>query len=59
MNIERGKKLSVLVSRLNSGLSYFLPQLDMNFADDVKHILSCKKQVGAHSTYYFSTSKEV
>ena len=39
-------------------MNYFLPQFDMYFADDFKHLLSCKKQVGTNTKFLFSTSKE-
>ena len=57
--IKRGKTLSTSISRTKSGINYFLPQLDMSFFDDFKHIISCKKQVGASNLFNFSSSKEL
>ena len=55
--MEDRQRINVVINRKASGLNYFLPQFDMVFKEDYKHIISCKKQLGAGFEYLISTSQ--
>ena len=50
-------RLPLFLNRKSSGISYFLPQFDAVFKDDFKHVISCKKKLGASFEYGISVSQ--
>lgn len=52
--IKDYQRLSVVLQRQKSGMSFFLPQMNMIFRNDLRYILSCKKQMGANFEYAIS-----
>jgi len=42
------------VQREKGGMNYFLPQMNIIFKNDKRHILSCKKQIGTSFEYIIS-----
>lgn len=50
--------MSTTILRAKNGFTYLFPRFDMQFADDCKHIVSCQKILGFHSTFCFSIQKD-